>query len=449
MPARRLLIITYYYPPHAVIGSIRWAAISEWLRRGGHEVTVITSRLVAPTNAQEPGVLRTFDVGAVGSMRKLLRRWPAPQAGSVESVSQPTPRWIADVIVPDAYLLTWCPAALMTIRRVVRERAIDCVITTGPPHSTHLLPLCIGRDRPAWIVDLREGWRFEPLRPPWPTRVQTRLDGALERVVARTAEQVIGISRPMAADAHSRLDACAAHVSNGWDPAAAGAPTQADTDAARALLDPDRVNMVHTGSLMGWGRGRDPRPIFEALRRLVASRAGAAERVRVVLAGRLSIEEKRMLAELSLGVPVEHVGALSRSAALALQREADVLLLFTSPTDVSDTTGKLFDYLSAGRPILALGCKNEAARIIAETRTGIMVHPDDADGIDDALEAAIDGGLEREFAPQGLSRYTYPELAKDVAELVEVAIAQRARSLSPAPNGSLEAPEPGRPAGPY
>jgi glycosyltransferase involved in cell wall biosynthesis len=425
MRARRVLVITYYFPPRPVIGSTRWAAMSEWLRQLGYEVTVVTSRFGEAPAASEPGVVRTFDVGALGSARKLLGRKPLPSSGTAESVQQPTPPWFTDVLVPDEYLLVWGLAALMPIRRLIRERGIDCVITTGPPHSTHLLPLLLGRERFAWIVDLRDGWRFEPLRT-WPTRGQQRLDAALERRVLRSADQVIGVTQPIAADAGNRLAAHAAYVPNGWDPAAGAAHSTPESQNGGVRLKHDRVNVVHTGTLSGT-RGRDPRPVFEALRRLAVGAPDSARRLRLVLAGTLSAVEQRLLNELDLAGAVQHLGSLSKDRALALQREADVLLLLTSPTHVSDATGKFFEYLAAGRPILALASGNDAARIVAETGVGVTVHPLDVDGIARALQAAAEGTLAASHDPSGLARYSYPQLAAEVAELIELAVARRAQ----------------------
>jgi glycosyltransferase involved in cell wall biosynthesis len=146
-----------------------------------------------------------------------------------------------------------------------------------------------------------------------------------------------------------------------------------------------------------------------------------------VLAGSSSADEKRLLSELDLGTAVEHLGVLSREAALALQREADVLLLLTSANHVSEATGKLFEYLAAGRPILALASGNEAARIVSETGTGTVVHPCDVDGIVRALEATVDGTLSSSYTPRGLARYVYPQPAERVAEVIEAAMAQRQR----------------------
>jgi glycosyltransferase involved in cell wall biosynthesis len=422
MSARRLLIITYYFPPSPSIGGARWAAMSEWLRRLGHEVTVLTTKAGGPSDDDGGWVLRTADVSAMASVRKLLRRPPARSAEAAQSIQKPPPRWFTDIVVPDEYLFTWGLPALASVRRAIREREIDCVITSGPPQSTHLLPLLLGARRPAWIADFRDGWRFEPLRPPWPMRAQDRLDGALERRVARSADVVIGVTRPIATDTKERLTASSAYIPNGWDP---------DFDrrlegVAAPPLDPSYVNVVHTGKLSG-PRGRDPQPLFAAMRQLAANRPAVASRLRLTFAGRLDTEDERLLCKFDLR-SVKHVGSLSRAAALALQREADVLLLLTSSTHISEATGKLFEYLAAGRPILALANGNEAARIVGETGAGIVVHPHDVDGIEQALAAAVDGALTASYAPHGLTRYIYPRPAEEVADLVERAIAQRACS---------------------
>jgi glycosyltransferase involved in cell wall biosynthesis len=122
---------------------------------------------------------------------------------------------------------------------------------------------------------------------------------------------------------------------------------------------------------------------------------------------------------------VQHLGPLDRADALALQRSADVLVLITS-RDPSEATGKLFEYLAAGRPILALAEGNEAERIVRETNTGITVPPDDVDAIADALRRAARGELARDYAPRGIERYAYPGLAEEAAEVIEQAIAARA-----------------------
>src|SRR4029077_13892214 len=110
--------------------------------------------------------------------------------------------------------------------------------------------------------------------------------------------------------------------------------------------------------------------------------------------------DEQLIAESGLGDGVEHVGVLDRGAVVAAQREADALLLLTSlRRNASKATGKVFEYLASGHPILALAHDNEAARIIAETGTGVVVPPDDEQAILRALRDLADGRLHRSYAP--------------------------------------------------
>jgi len=423
MAARRLLVVTYYHPPDPT-GGHRWAAMGHWLRSLGHEVTTITTSAWGTLDDDlATDTHRTDDLMASGLLRRLLRRPPLVSGpGSQALVAKAPLAVIPRVVVPDVGLVTWLPTALTAARRLVRERRIDCVVTSGPMHSTHTIGLMLGRERPSWIADFRDGWRFEPLRPPWPTRAQDHLDAALERRVARGAEAVIAVSHPIAEDLSARMDIAATHIPNGWDP-------RWDTrisQASEVELEPGTVSVVHTGALGGdvW---RDPEPLFTAMRWILAHNPDAAHRLRLVLAGPLDAHLRELLDDAD-GAGVRHVGQLSREGSLALQRSADALLLLTSPHHVSHATGKLFEYLAAGKPIIALARGNEAARIVKETGTGVAVAPDDVEAIAQALLAAVDGTLRAAYAPRDRDRYVYPAPAEAVAELVEHAIERRHRT---------------------
>ena len=112
-----------------------------------------------------------------------------------------------------------------------------------------------------------------------------------------------------------------------------------------------------------------------------------------------------MLTGLTDDSGIAHIGHLERTATAALQRDADALLLITTAGHPSQATGKLFEYLTAGRPIIALAKDNEAARIVTDTRTGMTVAPDQPDEIADALLAAVDGRLAEAYSPRRLDQY--------------------------------------------
>lgn len=441
MTPRRLLVVTYYYPPQPGSGSNRWAAMVKYLRRLGCRVTVVTAAPPghAPGEDRDEGVIRTSSLNASPLLRRLLLRaegnategageasaaqasngWKGGASNAQPAAGGVMPAWLWKGIVPDPWLATWAPFALRAIRRELRRGPIDCLITSSPSESTHLVGLMIGRRRPAWIADFRDGWGFEPLRPPFPTSAQRALDRRLEARVARKADVLVGVTAPIVEDFERRLGVPGELVTNGFDPElSAGGERDPQADDGLFML-------VHTGAMSGQN-GRDPRPLLAALRRLIDADPSLAERLRFVIAGRSEDDERSLVTSAGLGKVVEHLGFIPRAQAIALQRRAGALILVTSP-DGSEATGKLYEYMAARRPIVALAQSNEAARIVAETNTGVLVAPDDVDAIASALRAAIDGKLERAYQPHGVERYEYPVLAERMTEVIDRAMQRAVR----------------------
>ena len=142
-------------------------------------------------------------------------------------------------------------------------------------------------------------------------------------------------------------------------------------------------------------------------------------------------DEASLLTAPDLQPIVQIAGAFPRPTAIALQRRADALLLVTSHYK-SVASGKVFEYLTAGKPILALTGDTDAARIVRETRTGEVVPPDDVDAIVGGLRRVVDGSLAD--APQGTERYTSGVAATTMSAEIELAMARRRRPGQP---GSL------------
>jgi glycosyltransferase involved in cell wall biosynthesis len=386
------------------------------LRLMGHHVVVVCSKAFGEQNAA--GVIRTPDVLAHPGLRRLLGRPSLSDGAAARSPERRDASLPARVLVPDVTVASWLPSALHVVRRVLANQPIDCLITTSPSESAHLIGLALGRSRPAWVAELRDGWTFERSRGEFPFRAQRALDRWLEAQVVTRSDKVVAVTRPIAADISARFGVKPRWVPNAWDP-----ELEASIDSS-AERDGGRITFVHTGRLSGnWGR--DPRPLFEALRMLVDGRPDLRSRLSVILAGRLDRREERLIHDSRIEDVVELPGQLSRLRALALQRRADALLLVSSP-HTSEATGKLSEYLAAGRPIVALAAMNEAERIIRETRTGIAVAPDDLTALHEALLAAATGRLRYEPYPEAIARYLYPAPAAALADEADAAIAVRA-----------------------
>jgi glycosyltransferase involved in cell wall biosynthesis len=390
--SRRLLVVVYDYPPSPSVGAVRWRGMTNYLAQLGHSVTVVTSdSFGAPSDADPVRVMRPR---SLETLRPFTHR------------SHLNPR------------VGWAPFALRAARRVLRSESFDCVITTSPPESAHLVGLMLGRRRPPWVADFRDGWCFEPYTVRFRRGAHRAVDRWLERTVASAADVTVGTTQPLAEDLAHRLGARARWIPNGWDPAEGGAENEDPWPG----VEEGGLRLVYTGRLRG-ALGCNPEPLFHAMRAVNSD--ADVPRLRFVHAGVLTPEDRMLIDRAGVSELVQHVGLLDRPKVLALQRSADVLVLITSHNS-SVATGKLFEYLAAGRPILALAQGNEAARIVRETRTGVAVPPDDRDAIAKALRGAARGDLAREYAPQGIERYAFPRLAEEAADVVEEAIAVHA-----------------------
>jgi glycosyltransferase involved in cell wall biosynthesis len=219
----------------------------------------------------------------------------------------------------------------------------------------------LGDRRPPWIADFRDGWTFEPPRALPRLDSLRRLETGLERRVVSGADAVVCVSRPVAADFESRFGVPTEVVANGWDPEVASTPPVPPRRTADTL--------VHTGTLSGTF-GRDPAPLLQALA-LVRSEPGLPP-LRLVRAGRLTAADLKLVQRSDAADAFEHVGTLDRAGALALQRSAGALVLVTS-RNAAELPGKLFEYLAAGRPIVALAAGNEATHVVEETGAGVAV----------------------------------------------------------------------------
>jgi len=390
------------------------------LRAAGHHVTFVASDAFGSSaDDEEASVVRAHDLKSSGILRKVLRRGPMPTRGQGAATERAPSSLLTKVFVPDAHVVSWLPAAALAVRRTVTREEIDCVVTTGPPDSAHLAGLVLGSSRPAWLADFRDGWLFEPLREPFPTGLQKRLDATLERRVTLAADAITAATEPIAADLRRRYGVGAVTVSNGYDPSIGEEVVTVSLPA----LPTDRHLIIHTGALSG-PRGRDPRPLFAALQRL-GDEPSIGSQLTLVQVGPTFPADERLLGPLREKGLVLTLGVVPHASAIALQRRASALLLITSG-DVSQSTGKLAEYLAARKPIIALAAGNEAARIVQETRTGVTVPPGDVDAIAAALRSAVTGELARAYAPRGLERYTYPGPAEAMAAVIEEAIARRA-----------------------
>jgi glycosyltransferase involved in cell wall biosynthesis len=411
---RSILLVGYFYPPCRDTGALRPAAMAKWLRRLGHRVTVLTTSAYGSLpDDPEHGVVRTADA----------QRWRARLHGKdrIDALFDSDtyagrPHALSRVIVPEPLAIAWVPFARSRALALHRRDRFDCVITSSPPESAHAIGAALQRRGVPWVADVRDAWTFEPLRPTFPIAAQRRLDERLERRWLGAADRVVCVSRPAADDLRDRGIADPLLIPNGWDPDIAP-----DAAPATGLLDADRSSVVYTGRFGSYGR--DPRPLVEGLRRLAREDPGAAARLELVVAGPLTAEEADLMRADVSPARIVAAGSLERERALVLQHEADALLLVAQPTRSQLLNIKLFEYLAAGRPLLALAEGTDAGRVVAELG-GEVVRADDPTAIAAALRRVAAGELEPP-PTEAVAAYSYPAPAERMAEAVEAAIAHR------------------------
>jgi glycosyltransferase involved in cell wall biosynthesis len=412
---RSILLVAYFYPPCPDTGAHRAAAMTKYLRRLGHRVVVLTTSAYGSVPGEED-VVRTRDLQL---LRARIGGHDRVQGMFESDTYSGRPHPLAKLFVPEPLVAAWAPFAMRAAKRLVAQESFDCVITTSPPESAHKIGRALRARGLPWVADIRDAWNFEPLRPPFPTNVQALLDKRQEASWLGVADVITVVSRPAGDDLADRLALDSMLVPNAWDPDLDAELGDGGPDAAAGLLDPDRRSLVYTGRFGSYGR--DPEGLVEGLRALARDEPGTAERLEVAIAGPVTDEERALLASDVSPARITLLGSLPRAQAVALQRAGDGLLLIASERRSQLANLKLFEYLAAGRPIVALAEGTEAGRIVLETGAGDVVPSWDPTAIREALTRFVSGQLGAPDA-EALRPYTYPAAAQRMADAVEAAV---------------------------
>jgi glycosyltransferase involved in cell wall biosynthesis len=313
------------------------------------------------------------------------------------------------LLLPDenvTYNLTAIPAAI----RIVREEGIDVVITTSPPPSIHFIGAAVKRATGArWIADLRDSVVAHPHRDSQKLSARVKEKGmqGVASLIARQADAIVGVSEAISEEMRAKSpSAPVVTIANGSD--------FEDFAGMEYTPSTDRFRITHAGSFFG---KRDPKPFLTALARVdgvVARFVGdfrAADR------------------EWAAGIMdrIELVPYASHRRALELQRDSEALLLLipdASGRGKGVLSGKVFEYLAAERPILAVVPPNGAAAdLIRATGTGPVVAPTDIDGMERELTVLRDAWRAGTLAPSPLTGEWKAKLdrrtrVQDLADLV-------------------------------
>jgi glycosyltransferase involved in cell wall biosynthesis len=280
------------------------------------------------------------------------------------------------LLLPDENV-TWNATAIPKAISIARQEGIDAVLTTSPPVSVHLIGAAVKKATGAkWVADLRDTIVRHPHRSTEGVGalVKQRSRAGVAQLVARQADVVVAAAESIAEEARElRPSGRVITITNGSD---------FDDFAGLQYVRGDRFRLTHAGSFFG---RRDPRPF---LRALADSRL---DDVTVRFVGDFRPSDREFMEELGLADRVELIPYVPRRESLRLQRESEALLLLIPEAGGRGRgvlSGKVFEYLAAERPVLAIVPEDgAAAALIRETGAGVVAGPDDVEAIRDALVA--------------------------------------------------------------
>jgi glycosyltransferase involved in cell wall biosynthesis len=374
----KALIVSFYFPPAGGGGVQRPLKFATHLPELGIETHVLApddpkwihrdDELQPPTLAW---VHRARYIGTSG-------RKPAEELYGTQGLtrlSKQAQLFGRRFLVPDenvSWNLTAIPAAI----RIVRSEKIDVVITSSPPSSVHLIGAAVKRTTGVkWVADLRDSLVAHPHRAAERLIVRAKEQGehAVAKLVASQADAITCVSDAIADEMRARSPrGQVVTIANGSD---------FDDFAALERHPSDRLRITHAGSFFG---KRDPRPFLSALKQ------SGLDDVVVRFLGDFRSADREWAEGLELGDRLELIPYASRRRSLELQRDSEALLLLIPDAGGRGKgvlSGKVFEYLAAERPILAIVPPDgAAAALIRDANAGIVLAPDDVDGIAVALQ---------------------------------------------------------------
>ena len=324
--------------------------------------------------------------------------------------------WVRSALfVPDARI-AWLPYAYSLAKKVIYKENIDVVLSTAPPYTTNLIGMLLHRNlNVPWIADFRDSWIGWLSTPQWRPELSRALERWMESSVLRYADRIITVTPGVKEDLLSRnpglRDERWKLLYNGFDPA----------DFAQVQPKPkqDKITIIYSGSLYG---NRNPEYLLRALEQLKNEGSEILNRIRLLFVGRVGeVIVKRMENSPVAGL-IERVPYVTHAESLSYLTGSDISLLIIddAPENAGILTGKLFEYIGAGNPILALAPEGNAADLIRQNKLGLVAHPKRVDEIKKVLLEIVDSraGHKTPPDPSLIQQFERRTLTRQLAEMM-------------------------------
>lgn len=362
---KKILIISYYWPPAGGSGVQRWLKFVKYFRKYGYEPIVYT-----PENpeymAQDPGLLSEIPSGTTIIRRKILEPYNLYKILTGKRGESIKPGFIAqeakggkgkfteklslfirsNVFIPDPKCF-WIRPSIRFLNRYLAENPVDAIISTGPPHSMHMIAKALAKRRNIrWIADFRDPWtKMYTFKYMNNTFLTTFLHKRMERNVVRSADAVVVVTNLMRDEFLELGPRRIEVITNGYD--------ASDFENLLEKVE-EKFTITYTGLFV---KDRNPSVLWRILGEMIREVPGFGEDLSIRIIGHTDNSVWQEISENALDNYLVNMDYMPHNEVVKWQQRARVLLLAggQEPEAKGILTGKFFEYLAARRPILSFG----------------------------------------------------------------------------------------------
>lgn len=428
---RKVLIITYYWPPSGGAGVQRWLKFVKYLRNFGWEPVVYT-----PENPEYPAIdnsllkdipqgieiVRTPIWEPYSFYKKLVgaKKNERINAGFLSEKKRPGLAerfsiWLrGNFFIPDARKF-WINPSIKFLVKYLKQHPVDAIVSTGPPHSMHMIAHGVKkRTGLPWLADFRDPWTnidfyHDLMLSSWADRKHHKQ----EMSVLKKADEVVVISNSMKTDFLKLLKRDYSVITNGYD--------QDDIAGVDVRID-ERFSVAHIGTMV---KTRNPLLLWEVLSEEVLKDTDFANELEIKLVGSVDYSVTESIEAAGLGNYVNKISYVPHNEVVKIQQQSQVLLLLINDTPNAKVIlpGKFFEYMAARRPILCIGPRDgDAAEVILETNAGYVSEKDDKESIRKAINELYSRFRTGKniVDSKGIARFSRESLTGRMAECLSV-----------------------------
>ena len=425
---KKVLIITYYWPPAGGPGVQRWLKFIKYLPEYNIQPIVYI-----PENPTYPiidaGLVHEVSSQAIILKNKIIEPYLLASIFSKKNTkgissgiipNQKKQNFIqkllllirGNLFIPDARVM-WVKPSVKYLEKYILENNIDTIITSGPPHSLHLIGLKLKQNLTVkWFADFRDPWTTIGYHSALKlSSYAQKKHKYLEKKVLDAADTIIVTSKTTKTQFQAITSKPIEVITNGYDL----------ENVSKQVLD-EKFTLAHIGSFLS---DRNPIILWKSLSELIAENKKFASLFQLKLIGKVSQEVLDTIYTFNLSSYVNNLGYVSHKEAVEHQKKSQALLLIEidSPETKSIIPGKLFEYMVSERPIIAIGPKDsDFAEIITNTNTGIFFTYDEKEKLKKLILSYFELYLTQNLivSPVGLQEYSRKNLTKKLAEILNL-----------------------------